>query len=117
VTAASPDANDYEVKAAVGGASVTMDTPTAARTPRPSATPTGSDRPGECRAPRDAGGLRPPQVVSVSGLADRQFGVPDKPLDSRNRRVSILVKGPLLKESASSAPETTPHAIMGGRTD
>ena len=54
-------------------------------------------------------GLKPGQVGSVRGLADRQLRVPDKPLDSSNRRVSILVKSPLLAASeVAHAPTTTP---------
>jgi hypothetical protein len=48
-------------------------------------------------------GLRPEQVDSVRGLADRQLRVPNDPLDPRNRRVSILVKSPLLKQAHDAA--------------
>jgi chemotaxis protein MotB len=37
-------------------------------------------------------GLKPAQVVSVRGHADRQLRVASDPLDPRNRRVSVLVK-------------------------
>jgi chemotaxis protein MotB len=56
-------------------------------------------RPTSERARRvmERGGLRGAQVTSVRGLADRQLRFPPDPFDARNRRVSILVKNPLLK--------------------
>jgi hypothetical protein len=39
----------------------------------------------------ERGGLHDHQVVGVRGFADTHLRVPDKPYDSRNRRVSIIV--------------------------
>jgi chemotaxis protein MotB len=60
-------------------------------------------------------GLRPSQVTSVRGLADRQLRFPADPFDARNRRVSILVKNPLLKGQAAepaASPATEPPAAQ-----
>jgi chemotaxis protein MotB len=61
-----------------------------------------ADRANAARRVMDQNGLRSSQITSVRGLADRQLRVPDNPLDARNRRVSILVKSPLL--NADTAP-------------
>ncbi|MBS1877073.1 MAG: flagellar motor protein MotB [Acidobacteria bacterium] len=37
-------------------------------------------------------GLRPEQVVEIRGYADRRVLIPNDPMDSRNRRVSVVVK-------------------------
>jgi hypothetical protein len=59
----------------------------------------------------ERGGLRGAQVTSVRGLADRQLRFPADPFDARNRRVSILVKNPLLKTpAAGSADPARPEA-------
>jgi chemotaxis protein MotB len=55
-----------------------------------------ADRANAARRVMERDGLRDHQVGSVTGLADRQLRIPDQPLDARNRRVSILVKSPLL---------------------
>jgi hypothetical protein len=54
-------------------------------------------------------GLRGAQVTSVRGLADRQLRFPADPLDARNRRVSILVKNPLLSQPTAGATDSAPH--------
>jgi chemotaxis protein MotB len=51
-----------------------------------------SDRANAARRAMDRQGLKPSQLTSVRGLADREPRVPSNPLDPRNRRVSILVK-------------------------
>jgi chemotaxis protein MotB len=63
-----------------------------------------ADRANAARRVMERGGLRADQVTSVRGLADRQLRFPD-PYDARNRRVSILVKNPLLKASASGSTD------------
>jgi chemotaxis protein MotB len=63
-----------------------------------------ADRANAARRVMERGGLRADQVRSVRGLADRQLRFPD-PYDARNRRVSILVKNPLLKASESGATD------------
>ena len=89
-----------------------------------------ADRANAARRVMQRAGVRPEQVTSVRGLADRELRVPDDPFDPRNRRVSILVKSPPMKApqakrnsintppaplpaSASSAP---PPAIDPGLT-
>jgi chemotaxis protein MotB len=55
-----------------------------------------ADRANAARRVMERDGLGVNQVGSVSGLADRQLRFPDVPFDARNRRVSILVKSPIL---------------------
>jgi chemotaxis protein MotB len=59
-----------------------------------------ADRANAARRVMEREGLKANQVESVRGLADRQLRVADKPFDSSNRRVSILVKSPLLAAAA-----------------
>jgi chemotaxis protein MotB len=75
-----------------------------------------ADRANAARRVMEAGGLRPPQVSSVRGMADRQLRAPGNPMDARNRRVSILVKSPLLNASTPAAPGADAHGMMSGRT-
>jgi chemotaxis protein MotB len=56
-----------------------------------------SDRANAARRVMEHAGLKPRLVTAVRGLADRQLRFPENPRDSRNRRVSVLVKSPLLK--------------------
>src|SRR6476620_3999050 len=67
-----------------------------------------ADRANAARRVMEHGGLRGAQVTSVRGLADRQLRFPADPLDARNRRVSILVKNPLLSQPAGAA-DSAPH--------
>jgi chemotaxis protein MotB len=70
-----------------------------------------ADRANAARRVMERGGLRGAQVTSVRGLADRQLRFPADPFDARNRRVSILVKNPLLKTpAAGSADPARPEA-------
>ena len=69
-----------------------------------------ADRANAARRTMERSGLRADQVTSVRGLADRQLRFPNDPLDARNRRVSILVKSPLLKETAKASDKTAEAA-------
>jgi chemotaxis protein MotB len=51
-----------------------------------------ADRANAARRVMEREGLKPTQIVSVRGHADRQLRVASDPLDPRNRRVSVLVK-------------------------
>jgi chemotaxis protein MotB len=51
-----------------------------------------ADRANSARRIMEANGLQPNQVEAVRGYADRQLFMPDSPMDTRNRRVSILVR-------------------------
>ncbi len=51
-----------------------------------------SDRAQAARRVMQATGLRPAQIGTVRGFADRDLRVPADPLDPRNRRVSIVVR-------------------------
>lgn len=68
-----------------------------------------ADRANAARRVMERGGLRATQVTSVRGLADRQLRFPAEPFDARNRRVSILVKNPLLATPAAGAADSTQH--------
>jgi chemotaxis protein MotB len=68
-----------------------------------------ADRANAARRVMEHGGLRATQVTSVRGLADRQLRFPADPFDARNRRVSILVKSPLLANPAAGAKDSTPQ--------
>jgi chemotaxis protein MotB len=85
-----------------------------------------TDRANAARRAMEREGLQAKQITAVRGLADRQLRVPAEPLDPRNRRVSILVKSPVFKESASviasdpapmaaaaPAPAAADHAMSG----
>jgi chemotaxis protein MotB len=65
-----------------------------------------ADRANAARRVMERGGLRASQVTSVRGLADRQLRFPADPFDARNRRVSILVKSPLLATPAAGAADS-----------
>jgi len=51
-----------------------------------------ADRANAARRVLEASGFPADRVSGVIGHADRVLRFPDRPLDSRNRRVSILVK-------------------------
>jgi chemotaxis protein MotB len=51
-----------------------------------------ADRSNAARRVMERAGLRDGQLRGVRGFADTQLHLPDKPLDPRNRRVSILVR-------------------------
>jgi chemotaxis protein MotB len=68
-----------------------------------------ADRANAARRVMERGGLRGAQVTGVRGLADRQLRFPADPFDARNRRVSILVKSPLLSTPAGGSTDGTPH--------
>ncbi len=70
-----------------------------------------ADRANAARRVMERQGLRAGQVTSVTGHADRQLRVPTDAFDPRNRRVSILVRNPIMTPSAASGQtptETTP---------
>src|SRR5262245_31678127 len=68
-----------------------------------------ADRANAARRVMEHAGLRADQVTSVRGFADRELRFPADPLDARNRRVSILVKSPLLSTPAAGAGTAMPH--------
>ena len=51
-----------------------------------------ADRANAARRIMERNGLHPRQVQGVRGYADTRLRIADKPLDSRNRRVSIIVE-------------------------
>lgn len=51
-----------------------------------------ADRANAARRAMEAHGLSPGQVQAVRGFADTQLHIADRPTDSRNRRVSIVVR-------------------------
>jgi|KBSSwiStaDraftv2_1062776.scaffolds.fasta_scaffold06458_2 chemotaxis protein MotB len=75
-----------------------------------------ADRANVARRTMERNGLRPDQVTSVRGLADRQLRFPANPLDARNRRVSILVKNPLLKTAEKTTVDPAAEAKPAAST-
>jgi len=57
---------------------------------------------------QQSGGLRPDQVRQVRGFADQQLRVPDKPEDTSNRRITIIVQFP-------QQLDTTPEPSEAGK--
>ncbi|HVN95252.1 MAG TPA: flagellar motor protein MotB [Syntrophorhabdaceae bacterium] len=78
-----------------------------------------SDRANTARRILEANGVRQDQVLQVRGYADRNLKHPDQPLDSANRRVSILVAAateqavqgiaPQKPEVAAQKPQVAPE--------
>jgi len=75
-----------------------------------------ADRANAARRVMEKSGLRPDQVTSVRGLADRQLRFPEDPYDARNRRVSILVKSPVLMSKAPEPEAKTPEPSAANAT-
>lgn len=59
-----------------------------------------TDRANAARRLMQASGLRPDQVAEVRGYGDNNLRLPNKPFDSSNRRVSIVVHYLTVKPSA-----------------
>ena len=72
-----------------------------------------TDRANAARRVMLASGLRPDQISAVRGFADTDLRVPEDPLDSRNRRVSIVVRNPSARELERSLRERV-RAETGG---
>ncbi len=70
-----------------------------------------AERANAARRIMERRGLRPGQVRAVRGYADRQLQLPDLPLDARNRRVSILVRG----ETSPEVEEALRHPRLSTR--
>jgi chemotaxis protein MotB len=76
-----------------------------------------SDRANAARRQMERTGLKPALVRAVRGFADKQLANPADPLDSRNRRVSILVVGHVVaapKAGGEGAPAAAPGGPAGG---
>jgi chemotaxis protein MotB len=78
-----------------------------------------TDRANAARRLMDQAGLRPDQVAQVRGFADRRLRNPKDPLDSMNRRISIIVQylggdGPPEKADASEGEAGHGEAPRGG---
>jgi chemotaxis protein MotB len=72
-----------------------------------------TDRANAARRILDAQGLRPGQVASVVGYADRVLANRADPLDSANRRISIIVrfqKGKTIAHRSAQPPIAQPIA-------
>ena len=70
-----------------------------------------ADRANAARRVMQGQGLRAGQVWAVRGFADNDRRIPDQPLDSRNRRVSIVVRSAsaAAMESSVRARPTAPR--------
>jgi chemotaxis protein MotB len=69
-----------------------------------------ADRANAARRQLERAGLPPELVRAVRGFADTQLAKPDDPLDSRNRRVSILV----VPEAAAATRPAAAPPVQGG---
>jgi chemotaxis protein MotB len=72
-----------------------------------------TDRANAARRILDLHGLRPGQVASVVGYADRQLANRADPLDAANRRISIIVrfqKGRTITQRSTQPPIAQPMA-------
>jgi len=70
-----------------------------------------ADRANAARRVMEAVGLNPGQVQSVRGFAATQLRLPEEPMDSRNRRVSIVVRSQSQAQLEQSLRrDTTPSA-------
>jgi chemotaxis protein MotB len=74
-----------------------------------------TDRANAARRILDGAGLRPAQVATVVGYADRRLANRSDPLDSANRRISIIVRFQKAKEAplrplARPISQTSPPA-------
>ena len=71
-----------------------------------------ADRANAARRVIERNGVEPKQIVGVKGLADRELRVPENPLDPRNRRVSIMVKSPVIAKNGTmpAPPAAEPPA-------
>jgi chemotaxis protein MotB len=67
-----------------------------------------TDRANTARRVLDASGLRPDQVDSVVGYANRRLANASDPLDAANRRVSIIVR--FQKPAQAARPDQPPIA-------
>lgn len=80
-----------------------------------------ADRANATRLALLEAGLAPARVNNVMGKADREHLVPDKPLDPRNRRISVILlreelkQKPVAAPAAQSAPEKPPALGPGGQ--
>ncbi|MFC6587717.1 OmpA family protein [Sulfitobacter pacificus] len=78
-----------------------------------------SDRANATRRVFEASGVSRDRIIRVSGMADTQLLVPERPTDPSNRRISIMVRyqepaqpsAPSTKE-AEVAPQQTPAKEM-----
>jgi chemotaxis protein MotB len=77
-----------------------------------------ADRANAARRTMERAGLREGQVTAIRGFADTVLRVPAKPLDPRNRRVSVVVEH-VWKESdlPSALHGTTDPGRSEGRDD
>jgi chemotaxis protein MotB len=70
-----------------------------------------SDRANAARKLLQENGLGPERISQVRGFADQKLRVPDKPLDSSNRRISLIVqweKGETPPEVSKDTPKEAP---------
>jgi len=73
-----------------------------------------SDRANAARRVMAAKGLGPKQLRAVRGFADQELRIPEDSMDSRNRRVSIVVRSlaAVEAENALRAPKRQPASAV-----
>ena len=72
-----------------------------------------ADRANAARRILDNNGLRPDQVATVVGYADRRLANPSDPLDAANRRISIVVRFQQTQTASTRPPVLSPSAREG----
>jgi chemotaxis protein MotB len=65
-----------------------------------------TDRANAARRVMEANGLRPNQITQVRGYADQRLRDPEKPEDSSNRRISLIVQ--YIPKMEDDEPASTP---------
>jgi chemotaxis protein MotB len=82
-----------------------------------------ADRANAARRVIERNGVEPKQIAGVRGLADRELRIPENPLDPRNRRVSIMVKSPVMTKGGTlpgdrpAPPSPAEHAAPNAPAD
>ena len=71
------------------------------------------DRANAARRELEAGGLASERVTEVRGYADRKLKVTDRPLDSHNRRISVLLPFVVTDLDQLNIPGLDPEVIRG----
>jgi chemotaxis protein MotB len=71
-----------------------------------------TDRANSARRLVQANGVRPDQITQVRGFADQRLRKPEDPLDSSNRRISLIVQY-FVRNNEPDAEDTKPTAAGG----
>jgi chemotaxis protein MotB len=73
------------------------------------------DRANAARRVMQANGIRPDQITQVRGFADQRLRKPEAPLDSANRRISLIVQY-IVKETDDDATKSESPKLSPAQT-